>query len=48
MSVENDKDRLQKIKIKIEQETTPSFCLAKWQHVTMYLQTGEKIGRAHV
>ena len=41
MSVENDKDRLQRIKIKIEQETTPTFCLAKWQHVTMYLQTGE-------
>ena len=22
-------------------KSTPSFCLAKWQHVTMYLQTGE-------
>ena len=34
-------DRIKTIQIRIEEEATPSFCLAKWQHVTMYLQTGE-------
>ena len=33
----------QKIKkiISIVDETSPTFCLAKWHHVTLYLQTGE-------
>ena len=33
----------QKIKkiISIVDETSPTFCLAKWHHVTIYLQTGE-------
>ena len=26
---------------KVERETSPTFCLAKWHHVTIYLQTGE-------
>ena len=25
----------------VEKETSPTFCLAKWHHVTIYLQTGE-------
>jgi len=37
----NEQDRIKTIQIKIEAEATPTFCLAKWQHVTMYLQTGE-------
>jgi len=34
-------DRIKKIKIVVENEATPTFCLAKWHHVTMYLQSGE-------
>jgi hypothetical protein len=37
----SEHQRIQDIKIKIENETTSSFCLAKWHHVTMYLQSGE-------
>ncbi len=37
----SEQDRIKTIKIKIENEATPSFCLAKWHHVTMYLQSGE-------
>lgn len=37
----SEHQRIQDIKIKIANETTPSFCLAKWHHVTMYLQSGE-------
>jgi organic radical activating enzyme len=33
--------RIKDIKIKIEKEVGPTFCLAKWHHVTMYLQSGE-------
>ena len=33
--------RIKDIKIKIENEVGPTFCLAKWHHVTMYLQSGE-------
>jgi len=36
-----ESDRIKQIKIKIEQEVGPTFCLAKWHHVTMYLQSGE-------
>ena len=32
--------RIKKI-ISIVDETSPTFCLAKWHHVTIYLQTGE-------
>jgi organic radical activating enzyme len=34
-------DRIKQIKIVVENEATQSFCLAKWHHVTMYLQSGE-------
>lgn len=36
-------DELNKIKkvIKITNEVSPTFCLAKWYHVTMYMHTGE-------
>ena len=37
----NEQQRIKDIKIKIENEVGPTFCLAKWHHVTMYLQTGE-------
>jgi len=36
-----EQDRIKTIKIKIENEVGPTFCLAKFHHVTMYLQTGE-------
>ena len=35
-----DFDRIKKI-IPIMNEVSPTFCLAKWHHVTRYLQTGE-------
>ena len=37
----SEQDRIKQIKIRIENEATPTFCLAKWHHVTMYLQSGE-------
>lgn len=37
----SEQDRIKQIRIKIENEATPTFCLAKWHHVTMYLQSGE-------
>ena len=37
---ENTYDKIQKI-IPIIDEVSPTFCLAKWHHVTLYLQTGE-------
>jgi len=36
-----EQKRIKDIKIKIENEIGPTFCLAKWHHVTMYLQSGE-------
>jgi len=36
-----EQQRIKDIKIKIENEVGPTFCLAKWHHVTMYLQSGE-------
>ena len=33
--------RMIEIDMRIEREVSPTFCLAKWHHVTMYLQTGE-------
>jgi organic radical activating enzyme len=37
----NEQEKIKTIKIKVENEVSPTFCLAKWHHVTMYLQTGE-------
>jgi len=37
----DEQKRIKDIKIKIENEVGPTFCLAKWHHVTMYLQSGE-------
>lgn len=37
----SEQERIKTIKIKVENEVGPTFCLAKWHHVTMYLQTGE-------
>jgi hypothetical protein len=36
----DESQRIQKV-IKITNEVSNTFCLAKWHHVTMYLQTGE-------
>ena len=33
--------RIKEIMPGVEKETSPTFCLAKWHHVTIYLQTGE-------
>jgi organic radical activating enzyme len=41
MSAEGEHKRIRDIKIKVHNEAGPSFCLAKFHHVTMYLQTGE-------
>ena len=35
-----DKARIKKF-IPIMNEISPTFCLAKWHHTTIYLQTGE-------
>jgi hypothetical protein len=35
-----DKNRIQKF-IPIMNEISPTFCMAKWHHTTIYLQTGE-------
>ena len=34
-------DRIKEILPKIEAKTSPTFCLAKWHHVTIYLHLGE-------
>lgn len=36
----DETQRIQKV-IKIANQVSSTFCLAKWHHVTMYLQTGE-------
>ena len=36
----NDRERIQKF-IPIMNEISPTFCMAKWHHTTIYLQTGE-------
>lgn len=38
---ESESDRIKRIKEFIRIDSTPTFCLAKFHHVTMYLQTGE-------
>jgi hypothetical protein len=40
MSENYEQKRIKDIKIRIENEAGPTFCLAKWHHVTMYLQSG--------
>jgi len=37
----NEQEKIKTIKIKVDNEVSSTFCLAKWHHVTMYLQTGE-------
>lgn len=37
----NENERIKTINYKIHNEVSPTFCLAKWHHVTMYLQSGE-------
>ena len=37
----NETDRIKNIQARVEKEAGPTFCLAKWHHVTMYLQSGE-------
>jgi len=34
-------NRIKDIRVVVENQSTPTFCLAKWHHVTMYLQSGE-------
>ncbi len=41
MSDSSEQKRIKEIRIRIDNESTPTFCLAKWHHVTMYLQSGE-------
>ena len=41
MSDNNEQKRIKTIKIRVDNESSPTFCLAKWHHVTMYLQSGE-------
>ena len=36
----SDLERIKRV-IPIVNEISPTFCLAKWQHVTLYLQTGQ-------
>ena len=36
-----EQKRIQDIKVVVEKEAGSTFCLAKWHHVTMYLQSGE-------
>lgn len=38
---ESETDRIKRIRDYINVDATPTFCLAKWHHVTMYLQSGE-------
>lgn len=40
MTEQTNFDKIRKF-IPILNEVSPSFCLAKWHHVTLYLQTGE-------
>ena len=37
----NHSERIKTIKIHVDKTAGPTFCLAKWHHVTMYLQSGE-------
>ena len=37
----NELEKIKTLMPKIEDETSPTFCLAKWHHTTIYLATGE-------
>jgi len=37
----HETDRIKDIRVVVEEQAGPTFCLAKWHHVTMYLQSGE-------
>ncbi|MBT4208592.1 twitch domain-containing radical SAM protein [Candidatus Woesearchaeota archaeon] len=39
--IDHEYDRIKKILPDIEKKTSPTFCLAKWHHVTIYLHLGE-------
>jgi organic radical activating enzyme len=39
--IDHEYNRIQKILPGIEAQTSPTFCLAKWHHVTIYLHLGE-------
>jgi organic radical activating enzyme len=41
MSSNNEQKRIKDIRIRVDNDSSPTFCLAKWHHVTMYLQSGE-------
>jgi organic radical activating enzyme len=41
MVMSYEQKRIQDIKVVVEKEAGSTFCLAKWHHVTMYLQSGE-------
>jgi organic radical activating enzyme len=41
MNADNEQSRIEFIKKRVDKEIGPTFCLAKWHHVTMYLQSGE-------
>jgi organic radical activating enzyme len=37
----DEQQHIKTIKIHVDKEVGPTFCLAKWNHTTMYLQSGE-------
>ena len=37
---ESEIGRIKRIRDHIDENATPSYCLAKWHHVTLYLQDG--------
>ena len=39
--MEHELVRINKVLPEILKKTSPTFCLAKWHHVTMYLHLGE-------
>ncbi len=41
MAHQHEHDRIKKILPEIESKTSPTFCLAKWHHCTIYLHLGE-------
>ena len=41
MEDSSEQKKIKTIRIRIDNESSSTFCLAKWHHVTMYLQTGE-------
>ena len=41
MPHQHEHERIKKILPQIESKTSPTFCLAKWHHCTIYLHLGE-------